>query len=59
MINERHVELFEAQERVWLDDVWGCGEALFTRKLSDDRLDLARRIDDMIARKDKDHEVRE
>lgn len=53
MISERHVGAFEIQEKVWVDDIWGSGEALFTRKLSDERLDLARRIDEMIAGKER------
>ncbi|MGD0011313.1 MAG: beta-1,6-N-acetylglucosaminyltransferase [Terriglobia bacterium] len=52
MINEQHIALFEAQDKVWLDDVCGSGEALFGRKFSDDRLDLVERIDDMIRRKE-------
>jgi hypothetical protein len=58
MINDQHVAFFEAQEKVWLDDIWGSGEALFTRKFSDDRLDLVQRIDDMIARKEKSQSAR-
>jgi len=53
MISERHLAAFEAKEKVWLDDIWGSGEALFTRKLSDDRLHVAGRIDEMIARKER------
>jgi hypothetical protein len=52
MINDQHVALFEAQEKVWLNDLWGSGEALFARKFSDDRLDLLQRIDTMILRKE-------
>jgi len=52
MITDQHVALFEAQEKVWLNDVWGSGEALYARKFSDDRLDLLQRIDDMISRKE-------
>ena len=58
VIDDRHVALFETQDKVWLDDIWGSGEALFTRKLSDERLDLAQRIDDLIARKDNGGTVR-
>jgi hypothetical protein len=53
MINDQHVALFEAQEKVWVNDVYGSGEALFARKFSGDRLDLLQRIDDMIQRKEK------
>jgi hypothetical protein len=54
MINERHAAFFEAQDRILLDDSWGTGEALFTRKFSDRRLDLVDRIEEMIRRKDGD-----
>lgn len=53
LINEQHVVLFEAQDRVCLDDVYGAGEVLFARKFSDDSLDLLKRMDDMIQRKEK------
>ena len=53
MINEHHVALFEAQEKVSLNDVYGTGEALFARKFSDDSLHLVARIDDMMMRKEK------
>lgn len=58
MINEKHVASFEAQDRILLDDVWGAGEALFTRKFSDERLELVDRIEDMIRRKDGNRGVR-
>jgi Core-2/I-Branching enzyme len=51
-INETHMRLFEAQEKVSLDDMYGSGEALFARKFSDDRLDLVDRTDEMIRRKE-------
>ena len=53
LISDKHVALLEAQEKVCVNDVYGSGEVLFTRKLSDDRLDLLQRIDDMILRKEK------
>lgn len=53
MINERHVALFEAQDKVWVNDVFGSGEALFARKFSDESLDLLQRIDVMIERKER------
>jgi hypothetical protein len=52
MISHQHLALFEAQEKVCLNDVYGSGEVLFARKFSDDRLDLLQRIDDMIRRKE-------
>jgi hypothetical protein len=53
MISGDHISLFEGQEKILLDDVYGCGEMLFSRKFSDETLDLLRRIDDMIDRKDR------
>lgn len=53
MIDEHHLALFEAQEEVSLNDVYGTGEALFARKFSDDSLHLVARIDDMTMRKEK------
>jgi hypothetical protein len=52
MISDRHVAFFEEREKVVLNDFYGPGELLFARKFSDDSLDLLRRIDDMIARKE-------
>lgn len=52
MLDDEHISLFEAQEKVWVDDEWGCGEMLFARKFSDSRLDLVDRIDEMIRRKE-------
>jgi len=52
MLDADHLKLFEAQEKVWVEDVsCGSGEALFARKFSDDRLDLVDRMDEMIRRK--------
>jgi hypothetical protein len=53
MIGGKHIELFEAQEKVYVDDVYGPGELLFARKFSDESLDLLQRIDEMIERKEK------
>jgi hypothetical protein len=53
MLNDEHVRLFEAQEKVWVEDEWGSGEMLFARKFSDSRLDLVERIDEMIRRKEQ------
>lgn len=54
MINEKHVEYFEARDEVTNDeDLWGPGELLFARKFSDDNPEIVQRIDDMIRRKDK------
>lgn len=53
MLNDAHITFFEQQEKVWVEDQFGSGEALFARKFSDDRLDLVQRIDDMIDRKEK------
>ena len=43
---------FAERETVWLEDMYGSGEALFARKFSDDRMDLLERVDEMIRRKE-------
>jgi hypothetical protein len=53
MLNEEHIRLFAAQEKVWVEDEWGSEEMLFARKFSDDRLDLLQQIDEMRERKEK------
>jgi hypothetical protein len=53
MLSDKHVEFFATQERVWIEDEWGTGEALFARKFSDERLDLTERIDQMIVQKEQ------
>jgi hypothetical protein len=52
MLTEKQIEFFETQERVWIEDQFGRGEALFARKFSDAALNLVDRIDAMIERKD-------
>jgi hypothetical protein len=52
IITEQHIAQFEAQEKVYVNDVYGSGEVLFARKFSDDSMDLLQRIDDMIGRKE-------
>jgi hypothetical protein len=52
MLNDAHVKFFEEHEKVWVEDKFGSGEALFARKFSDDNLDLLEPIDAMIKRKD-------
>jgi len=53
MITAKHIALFEAQEKFYIEDVYGRREAMFARKFSDDNLDLLERIDVMIKRKEK------
>ena len=53
MLDDAHIRFFEGQEKVCVEDQFGSGETLFARKFSDDRLELLRRIDDMIDRKEK------
>jgi hypothetical protein len=53
LLEERHVQLFDQSDAVWMDDEWGAGEALFARKFSDERLDLLDGIDRMIERKER------
>ena len=38
-LNNVHMLLFEAEERLWVEDDWGSGEMLFARKFSDKNLD--------------------
>jgi hypothetical protein len=53
LISDKHIQLFEAQDRVLVDDVWsGSGEILFARKFSDETLCVVDRIDEMIKRKE-------
>ena len=56
ILTSQHVALFEAQEKVWLDDIYGRREALFARRLSDDKLDLVDRLEGMIMRKEESNE---
>jgi len=51
-LTSQHVAFFEAQGKIWLDDLYGRREAFFARKFSDDKLDLADRLDAMIMRKE-------
>ena len=53
MITTQHIQFFEAQDNVWVEDMYGSGEALFARKFSDQGLDLVDRIDEMISRKEQ------
>jgi hypothetical protein len=53
LLSELHLAFFERQAKVWVEDQFGSGEALFARKFSDDRLDLVERIDEMIDQKEK------
>jgi hypothetical protein len=51
MIGDKHLGFFEADYKVILNDVYGSGEVLFARKLSDDNIETVQRIDEMIKRK--------
>lgn len=53
MIDDHHIALFESQQKVSLNDVYGSGEALFGRKFADDQLALLQRVDEMILRKEQ------
>ena len=52
MIDHEHIDLFEMQDQVSRNDLYGSGELLFARKFSDGHLDLVGRIDSMIQRKE-------
>jgi hypothetical protein len=57
LLDEKHVQFFDSQERVWVDDEWGPGEMLFARKFSDQTLHVIDRIDEMIKRKEMEEPV--
>jgi len=50
-INEQHIRLFGVRHKIIVDDVYGSGEVLVARKLSDERLNLAGQIDEVIRSK--------
>ena len=52
LLTAEHLEFFEGQGKIWIEDQFGAGEALFARKFSDDNLDLLDRIDAMIRQKE-------
>jgi hypothetical protein len=52
-ITDKHLAVFEAQNKVWITDSYGSGEVLLARKFSPYRPDLLQRIDEMIERKEK------
>jgi hypothetical protein len=52
VINHEHVVLFEKQDQVTRNDIYGPGELLFARKFNDGCLDVVRRVDAMIDQKD-------
>lgn len=53
MINAKHLEFFESQKEVSVQDIHGPGELLFARKFSDDDLHLAERLAGIIDKKEK------
>jgi hypothetical protein len=53
VISHEHVASLEAQDKVSRDDIYGPGELLFARKFSDGRLDVVRRVDAMMERKER------
>jgi hypothetical protein len=53
MINAIHLDFFESQKEVSVQDLHGPGELLFARKFSDDDLHLVERIAEMIDKKEK------
>lgn len=50
LLTDKHVQFFDSQERVWVEDEWGSGEVLFARKFSDQKLNVIDRIDEVIRR---------
>jgi len=53
LISDKHVEFFESQNEVTVQDLHGPDELLFARKFSDENLDMVDRIVEMIRRKEK------
>jgi len=51
MISQKHVAILQSQDEVCVQDLYGPGELLFARKLSDDSMDVVRQLDEMIKRK--------
>jgi hypothetical protein len=51
MIGPKHLALFEAVDKVVMNDAFGPGEVLFARKFSDNDPEKVRRIDEMIKKK--------
>ena len=53
LMTEKHINFFENNEKVILDDIYGSAEMLFARKFSDNNLDLLSKIESMIIRKER------
>jgi hypothetical protein len=53
MIDEKHIAIFKANDRVCVTDVYGAGEVLFARKFSDSNVNLIDRVNEMIKCKTK------
>jgi hypothetical protein len=53
LISHEHVASFEVQHQVSRSDMYGPGELLFARKFNDSRLDVVRRVEAMIERKER------
>ncbi len=53
MISEKHLALFESEEKVIMEEVYGVGEVLFARKFCDEDLSIVARMEEMIRRKDR------
>jgi Core-2/I-Branching enzyme len=56
MLTSEHLDSFDGQMKIQVEDQFGAGEVLFARKFSDESLELIDRLDAMIARKDQ-HEL--
>lgn len=52
LLSQKHVQFFESQERIRVEDEWGAGEVLFARKFSDQTLNLIDLIDESIRRRE-------
>lgn len=57
MINEAHLAVFESQEKVMANDIYGCGELLFARKFCDEGIEMIRKVDEMIMSKERKRSI--
>lgn len=55
VIGDKHLAVLEAQEKVCVNDIYGSGEVVFTRKVSEENIALLQRIDEMIERKERQY----
>jgi hypothetical protein len=52
LIGEKQIKYFKENKKIIFDDVFGPGEMLFARKFSDDNIEIAQEIENIIKQKD-------